>query len=47
MTDEHEPLETEQDAVDRENWLNDNLRREGHAVYPMGDGTFPFDGYRS
>lgn len=47
MTEGYELLKTEQDAIDQENWLNDKLRREGHAVYPVGDGTLPFESYRS
>ena len=48
LTSRYEPLETQDVAIELENRLTDELRAQGHAVYPKnnGGGGTPFDSYR-
>lgn len=47
MTQQYEPVATEDEAKALENSLNDELREQGHTVYPKNDGSVPFENYRA
>lgn len=47
MSDRYPPAATPEEAGALEAQVVDELRRAGHAVYPKGVGSAPFEAYRA